>query len=215
MDTEKSHKLKNKKVLITAGPTWVPIDNVRVISNIATGETGILLAEKLQKLGAKVTLLLGPVSSCCLSRNIKLIRFKFFGDLKEKVKQELRSRKYDIIIHSAAVSDFRPRLLAKGKIESEKIYNLKLSPVPKIISDIKRLAPQVKLMMFKLESGINDKILIKRTKQALINYQADMAVGNTIHPKYKAFILDRNKVYYKVHSKKELIHRIVSLLENY
>ena len=57
-----SHKLKNKKVLITAGPTWVPIDNVRVISNTATGETGILLSEKLKNLGAKVTLLLGPTN---------------------------------------------------------------------------------------------------------------------------------------------------------
>ena len=55
--------LKNKRILITAGPTWVAIDSVRVISNIATGETGILLAKRLSLQGAKVTLALGP--SCC------------------------------------------------------------------------------------------------------------------------------------------------------
>ena len=70
--------LRKLRVLITAGPTWVAIDNVRVISNIATGETGKILAEKLASMGAKVTLLIGPGDLCCLKKNIRLIRFKFF-----------------------------------------------------------------------------------------------------------------------------------------
>ncbi len=52
--------LNGKRILITAGPTWVPIDNVRVISNIATGTTGVLLAWQTSAQGAKVTLVLGP-----------------------------------------------------------------------------------------------------------------------------------------------------------
>ena len=69
--------LKNKNILITAGPTWVPIDRVRVISNIATGKTGILLAKSANKLGAKVTLVLGPVGEVGLEKEINVKRFYF------------------------------------------------------------------------------------------------------------------------------------------
>ena len=53
-------QLKNKKILITAGPTWIPIDKVRVITNIFKGRLGIIIAKEAIKRKAKVTLLLGP-----------------------------------------------------------------------------------------------------------------------------------------------------------
>jgi len=81
--------LATKSVLITAGPTWVAIDSVRVISNTATGETGTLLAERFAQQGAKVTLLLGPVSNCCLNKKIRVINFKFFDELRDKLIREL------------------------------------------------------------------------------------------------------------------------------
>ena len=98
-----------KKVLITAGPTWVAIDKVRVISNIASGETGILLADKLSEQGAKVTLVLGPGNDKNGIQNsrIKIIRFSFFEELRQALKKELKASRYDFIIHSAAVSGFR------------------------------------------------------------------------------------------------------------
>ncbi|MBU1999188.1 MAG: phosphopantothenoylcysteine decarboxylase, partial [Candidatus Omnitrophica bacterium] len=68
--------LKNKKILITAGPTWVPVDDVRVISNSASGETGILLAKRLSGQGAKVTLLLGPIGNYNPDKKIKLVLFR-------------------------------------------------------------------------------------------------------------------------------------------
>ena len=88
--------LSRKKVLITAGPTWVPVDKVRVIGNLATGETGIQLAEKFAAAGARVTLLLGPVQACCLDKRIRLLRYTFFDELAKVFTGELRSRKYDI-----------------------------------------------------------------------------------------------------------------------
>ena len=108
--------LKNKRILITAGPTWVAIDKVRVISNIASGKTGVILAEKLNNCGAKVTLLMGPGECCCLNKKIRLVRFKFFADLKQTITRELKSNKYDVIIHSAAVSDYRVENVYSGKI---------------------------------------------------------------------------------------------------
>jgi phosphopantothenoylcysteine decarboxylase/phosphopantothenate--cysteine ligase len=83
----------NKRILITAGPTWVPIDSVRVISNIATGETGILLAQEAVRRGFGVTLLLGPCDCCCIGQGFKVVRFRFFDELRQRLKEELSSKK--------------------------------------------------------------------------------------------------------------------------
>ena len=213
MVTERRHNLKNKRILITAGPTWVPIDRVRVITNIATGETGILLAKKLQDSGARVTLLLGPVTARSLNKKINIIRFKFFDELRDIIKKELGAKKYDTVIHSAAVSDFKTRAYFPGKLSSDKIHNLKLVPLPKIIRDIRALSPKAKLVMFKLEAGISDQVLIKRARESLAAYGADLVIANRIYPKYKAFILDRKKVYSRADSKKGLVKNMVNLIK--
>lgn len=200
---------KPKDILITAGPTWVPIDKVRVISNIATGQTGILLAQEFLNSGARVTLLLGAAETCCLNQKIKLIRFKFFDELRDAVKRQLRLKKYDAIIHSAAVSDFKSRDYLNGKLSSDKTYNLRLVPLPKIIRDIRYRAPQAKLVMFKLEDGIPDNILIKRARESLVTHKADLVIANRIHPRYKAFILDKERLYSRADSKKELVKKII------
>ena len=208
--------LHNKRVLITAGPTWVPVDEVRVISNIASGETGILLAEKLLKHGAGVTLVLGPVESCSISgsttpridKKIKLVRFKFFDQLRSRLKKELLSKNYDCIIHCAAVSDFRPLSPTRGKLASNKAHNLKLTVLPKIVSEIRKLCPAAKLVMFKLEAGISDIELIRRAREALLKAQADLIVANRITPSYKAFILNKNETLGRINSKKELADKL-------
>jgi len=69
--------LKRKRVLITAGPTWVRLDLSRVISNIATGETGRRLASAAARKGAQVTLLLGPGDPPVPHKNISVKRFTF------------------------------------------------------------------------------------------------------------------------------------------
>lgn len=204
--------LKNKRILITAGPTWVPIDSVRVISNIATGKTGILLAEKLNQCGARVTLILGPVGDCSLHRKIRIIRFRFFEELREAIKKELTSKHYDIIIHCAAVSDFRPQRLIKGKLKSEKAHPLALTPLPKIVTEIRRASPSAKLIMFKLETGVSERQLMSRGRKALRAARADIAVANKIRPSYKAYIIDRKRIYAKADSKEKLVQRLIAII---
>lgn len=188
--------LKNKHILITAGPTWVPIDNVRVISNIATGETGILLAEKFRNLGAMVTLLLGSAEVCCLDKKINLIRFKFFDELKNIMLKELRSKKYDIVIHSAAVSDYRPIKIYAHKVKSGiKNWQLHLAPTEKIIDLLKESDPNIFLVGFKFESNTNKDKLIKKAKILMQRCGLNLAVANTISQgKYKAYVLNKDKI---------------------
>lgn len=205
--------LKNKRILITAGPTWVPIDNVRVISNIASGETGILLAEKLVKKQAKVTLILGPVGGFRIDRRIRLVKFRFFNELRARLKRELSSKKYDSVIHSAAVSDFKPGQPVKGKFSSGKACDLRLIPLAKIVTEIRRRAPYAKLVLFKLESGISDRLLIQRARATLAGARGDLAVANRLIPQYKAYVLDEKKIYFQAASKEKLAQALVECLE--
>jgi len=234
------NNLKGKNILITAGPTWVPIDNVRVISNIATGSTGILLAEHLSKLGAKVTLILGPVpnvaflrrvssgsrreakkvttfgiSSCCINRKVKIINFKFFDEFKDKLKKELRSKKYDIVIHSAAVSDYRLEKSFGQKISSDKkSWRLKLVPTPKIIDMIRELDNSLFLVGFKFELHRRRTVLIEKAKAFLGRSRLNLVVANsTGKNKYEAYIVSHDKVCGPMQSKKELSKILIKYIE--
>jgi len=209
------NKLKNKSILITAGPTWVPIDSVRVISNIATGQTGILLAERLRRLGAKVTILLGPVETCSLNKKIRLIRFTFFDELKDKITQELKTKKYDMVIHSAAVSDYRPLKTYSHKIKSGiKKWRLSLIPTEKIIDAIKRIDKSIFLVGFKFELHAGKCALIKKTKELIWHANLDLGVGNTIDKnKYYAYILDNyNRSYGPIFNKRDLVTKLADLI---
>lgn len=215
MATKTGHTLKNKRILITAGPTWVPIDTVRVISNIATGLTGILLAERLLRLGAKITLLLGPVETCYLNKDIKLLRFRFFDELQNKITRELKYKKYNIVIHSAAVSDYKPSRVYSGKIKSGiKKLGLSLVPTDKIIGLLKRIDNSIILVGFKFEPQAGKGMLIKRTKGLIRHAELDLAVANTMNKnKYCAYILDSyNRSYGPLFSKKCMVTKLVDLI---
>ena len=78
-----------KRVLITCGPTWVPIDDVRVISNVSSGEMGHLIAQSFQSKGALVTIIEGPVTQTLEDKKIKIIKYRFFDELARVLKKEL------------------------------------------------------------------------------------------------------------------------------
>ncbi len=209
-------ELKNKEVLITGGSTWAAIDSVRVIGNNATGETAILLAEQLSRLGAKPTLLLGPgQANNKLSNNIKLKRYVFFDELKNLLAAELRTKKYDLMIHSAAVSDYLPKTKFKGKIGScKKFLNLKLTPAPKLINLIKEIDPAITLVGFKYEPNSPKSRLLGLANKLLKNSGADLVVANTSTQKgrYLAYILDRKKISTRAEGKKDLIRKLLSVI---
>jgi len=206
--------LKNKKILITAGPTWAAIDNVRVISNIASGETGFLLAEKLNRLGAKVTLLLGPVGSCSLNKRIRLLRFCFFEELKSELERELKSRRYDALIQAAAVSDYRPRPPRRNKIKSGiKRLRLELEPAPKIINCAKIISPSLFTVGFKFEPQAGKAKIIREARALMRAAKLDLVVANTISKKdYRAHIVMPGKVSGSFSSKPKMSSALVRLI---
>ena len=184
-----------KRILITAGPTWVAIDRVRVISNVSSGQTGILLAEKLRQLENEVTLILGPVSLCCLHNKIKVLRFRFFDELKSLLVKELKTQKYDIIIHAAAVSDYKLKNEFSDKLSSDKkSLSLNLKPTEKLIDLIKKIDKNVFLVGFKFEPGLKKEFLVKEALKLMKRTKTNLTVANTINKgKYEAYLVTDNK----------------------
>lgn len=208
--------LKGKKILITAGPTWVAIDQVRVISNLASGETGFILADKFKKLGAKVTLLLGPGNFCGLQRSVKIIRFKYFTQLKQLLTVELKKEKYSAIIHAAAVSDYQVKGGDRNKISSN-LKNLKINLIPteKLIDSFKNYGAGLFSVGFKFEPTVTDNQLIKKAKALLNKADLNLVVANSNkNMAYRAYILDRTNKYGPFLSKTKMADYLSELIKN-
>jgi phosphopantothenoylcysteine decarboxylase/phosphopantothenate--cysteine ligase len=203
--------------LITAGPTWVPIDSVRVMSNVASGATGISVAKKLECLGAQVTLILGPAGNCCIKSGIKVLNFRFFDELKDLMFKELKSKRYDILIHSAAVSDYRPARRVSGKVNSGlKKWRLDLVPTEKIINRIRALDKNIFLVGFKFEPKAGKMRLILQARKLMQDAGADLVVANScLGPgsNYGAFILSRKGTSRRYSSKNSLAEGLIGILE--
>lgn len=208
--------LKGKKILITAGSTWVPIDTVRVITNIFGGKLGLMIAETAHQMGADVTLLLGAGRAVLFKkspRKLKIIYFKYFKELFSLLKKEVGSKKYDIVIHSAAVSDYTPTSVEKRKIKSgKKSLIIRLKPTIKIVDRIKKWDPNIFLIKFKLEVGLKEKKLIAVAYKSMISSNADIIVANDLKKMDKehiAFVIDKNKKVIRCKGKKEIVKKIL------
>ena len=174
-----SSALKNKKVLMTAGPTIEHIDPVRVITNQSTGKTGVSLASELISAGAKVTLVYGPGEEKP-PNGAKIINVLSSKEMLNAVKLELK-KKFDIVIMTAAVADYIPTNPSKKKIKSSKDkIEISLKKAPKIIDQIKKFQKNVLLVGFKAETNLTKNQLIKSAQKKLKESSSDMIVANDI-----------------------------------
>jgi phosphopantothenoylcysteine decarboxylase/phosphopantothenate--cysteine ligase len=144
------------KILITAGATREPVDDVRFISNLSTGATGAALADALATRGHTVTLLRGTgAAEPQMVRDVRT--FTSAKDLRERLKGLLSRGEYGAAIQCAAVADYTPARVPRGKISSQlKGLTLRLVPVPKILPQIKSFGrgTAVPLVIgFKLTAG--------------------------------------------------------------
>ena len=178
---------KNKKCLVTAGPTIEMIDPVRYISNNSSGKQGFEIANQLVLSGAKVILVSGP-TNLDPPPNLKFIKIKSATEMYNKIK---KISKIDIGIFSAAVSDFKNKNISKSKIKKNKNLYLNLIKNIDILEKVgknKKQRPKY-LVGFAAETGG-----IKYAKKKLINKNCDMIVYNKINNKNKVFDSDYNKI---------------------
>ena len=209
------NSLTGKKVLITCGPTWIPIDDPRVISNISSGELGQTLAEKLNKNGAKVTLLEGPVRKPLENKSINIIKFVYFDDLLKRLNKAFL-KPFDIVIHAAAVSDYEMQKTHKTKLSSDlNTPELKLKRTPKIIECIKKLNPNIFLVGFKLTSRLTKTSAFKDASYLFAKSKCDLVVANSMAGnKYKGFVINSNNdILGEAQTKSGIVNALVKQLK--
>lgn len=182
--------LKGKKVLVTAGPTYEPIDPVRFIGNHSSGKMGIAIAEELQQRGAEVILVLGPVTAAAISHNIEVINVVTAQQMYDACLSHFLA--VDLAIMAAAVADFTPETTAKEKIKKkDEGLQLTLTKTKDILKSVGQLKKDKQVVVgFALETN-NEK---EHALQKLASKNADMIVLNSLADKEAGFKVDTNKV---------------------
>ncbi len=180
--------LKDKKILVTSGPTREPVDPVRFISNPSSGKMGFAVARAAEYRGGAVTLITGP-THLPDPNNVKVIRIQTAREMARAVFENVEHS--DIIIKTAAVSDYRPKDPATQKIKKEKGERvLYLERTQDILKEIGRRKKDQILVGFAAETeNLEQHAETKRVEKNL-----DIIVGNIIGEPSSGFGADTNKV---------------------
>ncbi|MEE3244502.1 MAG: bifunctional phosphopantothenoylcysteine decarboxylase/phosphopantothenate--cysteine ligase CoaBC [Bacteroidota bacterium] len=181
--------LKDKKVLITAGPTYEAIDPVRFIGNHSSGKMGYALAEAAANLGAQVTLISGPTHLQLKHNLINRINVTSAAEMFEEVKKHYKT--VDVAIASAAVADYRPAQVADQKIKKKKAaLKIDLEPTADILAYMGAEKKKQFLIGFALETE-NE---VANAQGKLQRKNLDLIVLNSLNDKGAGFKTETNKV---------------------
>ncbi len=168
------------RILITAGPTYEPIDAVRFIGNRSSGKVGAAIADRASELGWEVWLLLGPNAAMPQDPAIDVTRFESTDDLQTALDKHLAW--CDCLVMAAAVADFRPRSdeidrNSKRRRTGEAL-DLSLEPTPDLLARCAQSARADQLLVgFALEPA---ETLIESAKAKLAKKNIDLIVANPL-----------------------------------
>jgi phosphopantothenoylcysteine decarboxylase/phosphopantothenate--cysteine ligase len=178
--------------IVTAGPTYEHLDDVRRLTNFSTGRLGTELANYLVACGHKVTLLIGEAATWPGERKAQSVKvFSTTRDLRAKLKALSRG-KVDAIFHAAAVSDFAFGKMytraARGALKlfkpSKKISTrggnlfVELVPTPKIIAELRGWFPHARIVGWKFEADGGRVSAVRAARRQLTDCSTDACVAN-------------------------------------
>lgn len=181
--------LAGKRYLVTAGPTFEPIDPVRYIGNFSSGKMGYAIANAAARLGAEVVLVSGPTRDLQLAPGIKKINTVTGEEMLKGVLTHFND--CDVVILCAAVADFRPKEVAQHKIKSKtESLSIELSPTIDIAAHLGSIKQNQCLVGFALET----QDALKHAKSKLEKKNLDLIVLNSLEDQGVAFGADTNKI---------------------
>jgi phosphopantothenate-cysteine ligase/phosphopantothenoylcysteine decarboxylase/phosphopantothenate--cysteine ligase len=219
------------KILVTAGNTQAPIDRVRCITNIFSGRTGALMAARAFDRGHEVTLLTShpdildsiPASRRREKPSFRVRSYRTFDELATAMADEIQSSAFDVVIHAAAVSDYRVagifaerdgKEVSAGKVKSThpELW-LRLVPTPKLVDQIRsQWGFAGVLVKFKLEVGLSEDELRRVAEAARLHSRAELMVANTLEGMGEWALLGGAAGYEKV-PRDELADRLMGAVE--
>ena len=180
------------KCIVTAGPTFEPLDDVRRLTNFSTGRLGTELANFLAARGHRVTLLIGEAATWQGERrSLSVKTYSTTADLRARLKS-FSGKKVDAIFHAAAVSDFTFGKMfirdAAGKLKpftpSRKISTrggslfVELVPTSKIIAELRGWFPRTKIVGWKFEADGKRADALRAAARQIKECATDLCVAN-------------------------------------
>jgi phosphopantothenate---cysteine ligase (CTP) len=180
---ETTYQIQNMNIVITAGPSSEPIDEVRLITNRSTGELGLVLAEAFGAGGHEVNLFLGRLAQF---RHSQALYFDRNEDLDRMLREVGTPEAVDVVLHAAALSDFQVAAIrAKGqpvaqpKIASDHVFvSVDLERKPKVIGALRDYFRKALIVGWKLELEGSREDLIREASQQITRNRTDACVIN-------------------------------------
>lgn len=210
---KKPQPLQGQKVLVTAGPTREPLDPVRFLSNPSSGKMGFAVAQKAAQAGAAVTLVTGPTE---LSTPLKVRRVDV-TTTEEMYRAVLEASDADIVVMTAAVSDFRPVQQAESKIKKDgATMTLELERTPDILAALgaRKRAGQL-LVGFALETDngpayAREKLRKKNLDWIVLNNPTEPGAGfGTDTNRVTLFGRSGEEIKFSILSKEQVADKII------
>ncbi len=194
--------LAGQRVVVTAGPTWEAVDDVRFLGNRSSGKMGFALAEVAARMGADVTLVAGPVALATPAGVGRRIDVESALEMREALHKGLAHA--DVVVMSAAVADFRPGVRVLGKLSrrngksatSVAAQTISLVPNPDLLAELGRSRRGKKpyLVGFAAEVGVSGEALAERARRKLAEKACDVVVANEVGRPGIGFGADQNAV---------------------
>ena len=208
--------LKGKSILVTGGPTPVPIDGIRRLTNHFTGQLGGLIAEELTLRGSDAFLINGAGKyNPPLWLNFKNI--KNYEEYKNLVLKVLKEGSFDAGIFSSSVADYAPKKIGNGKIKSgQSSLRIDLSPTEKVIEKVRTLHKELYMVTFKYEENLTHDGLIKKAMARLREFPIVMANRREDFEKEGEHVIwsvTREEEPEKIVGKKNIAVKIADMLE--
>jgi phosphopantothenoylcysteine decarboxylase / phosphopantothenate---cysteine ligase len=207
--------LRGRRILMTAGPTRAPIDQVRFVENRSSGRLGCALAAELDARGAEVTLLYGP-GSAAPPAGVTLVPVETPAEMLEAVLARAAAERPFAGIFAAAVLDFVPEP-RPGKISSAGGLELRFHATPKIVQEVDRLGLAWHKIGFKLQAGLGDEQLLAHGRALLERAGCHAVVCNHVEQVgpgvHRAAVLTRRSVRW-TDSRAQLVEAVAATLED-
>lgn len=188
---QQSKSLHGKKLIVSAGPTYEPIDPVRFLGNNSSGKMGFALAEELAERGAEVNLVTGPTALTTSHSRISVNAVKTAEEMRKVLKSLFPD--CDGLFKAAAVADYKPATFSDSKIKKEEknISSIELTETSDILQEISQLKKEGQFVCgFSLETGKGHENAMNKLKSKNL----DMIVLNSLIDKGAGFEENTNKV---------------------
>ncbi len=217
---ENNLPLTGKKVLVNAGPTYEAIDPVRFIGNRSSGKMGVAIADEFAKLGADVTLVLGPSHQHPLEKTVNVIKVESADEMFNACISKFPDS--DIAVLSAAVADYKPKQVADSKIKKkDSEFSIELIKTKDILETLGQQKKNQLLVGFALETNN----VIEYAKEKIVKKNLDFIVANSAIETGAGFGVDTNKITiidkhnkmynFELKSKQDVAKDIVNFAINY